>query len=174
MERIISTLLEAERLNTRHAAINVSRVSARQLVESMLDDFFIRDRERIEVDVPEDVYMNVDENRITLLLKNLVSNALRYSAAEDGPVQIGVRTTPTSWEIVVRDHGPGIADDQVEFIGEPFYRGDPSRTRNTGGSGLGLYIVRLVAEAHGGSLRLDRSVRDGARFVVSLPFEPEE
>ena len=174
MERIISTLIEAERLNTRHAAINVSRVSARQLVNSLVEDFFPRDRDRIEVDVPADIYMNVDENRITLLIKNLVSNALRYSKTEDGPVQISVRTTPSSWEIAVRDHGPGIADDQVEFIGEPFYRGDPSRTRNTGGSGLGLYIVRLVAEAHGGELSLDRTVADGARFVVSLPFEPQE
>lgn len=174
MEQIISTLLEAERLNTRHAAINISRVSASELIESMLANFFSRERERIDVDVADDIFMNVDENRITLLVKNLVSNALRYSTAEDGPVRIRITTTSTSWEISVEDCGPGISDDQVEFIGEPFYRGDPSRTRNTGGSGLGLYIVRLVAEAHGGKLSLDPESSAGARFVVTLPFEPEE
>lgn len=174
MERVISTLLEAERLNTRHAAINISRVSARQLVESMLDHFFSRDRHRIEVDVPDDIFMNVDENRMTLLLKNLVSNALRYSSTEDGPVSISVEVTESSWELVVEDHGPGIAEDQAEYIGEPFYRGDPSRTRHTGGSGLGLYIVRLVAEAHGGKLSLGSTAPEGARFIVSLPFEPDE
>ncbi len=173
MERIISTLLEAERLNTRHAAINVSRVSARQLVDSMLVDFFARDADRIETAVAEDIFFNVDENRVTLAIKNLVSNALRYSSPDDGPVKISVRTTASSWEIVVEDDGPGIAADQVELIGEPFYRGDPSRTRNTGGSGLGLYIVKLVAEAHGGSLLLDNPGESGARFIISLPFEPE-
>lgn len=174
METIISTLLEAERLNTRHAVINVSRVSARKLVDEMIDNYFSRERDRLEIDIPDHIFMNVDETRITLLIKNLVSNALRYSEPDDGPVRIDVSTTDESWVVRVRDHGPGIPADQVEYIGEPFYRGDPSRTRNTGGSGLGLYIAKLVAEAHGGSLDLDQTVADGACFVVTLPFEPEE
>ena len=107
-------------------------------------------------------------------LQNLVANALNYSQADDGPVRIEVAEQEDAWVIRVRDQGPGIASDQVEFIGEPFYRGDPSRTRHTGGSGLGLYIAKLVAEAHGGTLELDQSVERGACFVVTFPFEPDE
>ncbi len=173
METVITTLLEAERLNTRHAAINVSRVNARQLIDDMVDAFFDRERDRIEVAVPDDIFMNVDDTRVTLLIKNLVSNALRYSAPEDGPVRIEIRVTDDAWVVKVRDRGPGIPPDQVEFIGEPFYRGDPSRTRGTGGSGLGLYIAKLVVEAHGGKLELDQSVEPGACFVATFPFEPE-
>ena len=71
--------------------------------------------------------------------------------------------------IVVEDRGPGFSSDQVAKFGEPFYRGDPSRTRDTGGYGLGIYLAKLVAEAHGGSLAIDESYRDGARLVARLP-----
>lgn len=171
MEKIISTLLEAERLNSRHAAINVIRVEAQELLTRLVDDYFARDRSRIEIDVGADVFLNVDEARLTLMLKNLVSNSLRYSEADDGPVVVRVEESAHAWTITVSDHGPGIPDEQKPFLGEAFFRGDPSRTRNTGGSGLGLYLSRLVAEAHGGRLELDESYTDGARFVVTLPFE---
>lgn len=174
MEKIISTLLEAERLNSRHAGIHIARVNARSLVTNLVNDFFSRDKDRIDVSVPDEIHFNVDEARITLLLKNLVSNALRYTELKAGPVTIDAMETDDAWILRVRDCGPGIGADQVEFIGEPFYRGDPSRTRNTGGSGLGLYLARLVAEAHGGTLRLDTDYTDGACFVVTLPFEPTE
>ncbi|MEM7502169.1 MAG: HAMP domain-containing sensor histidine kinase [Pseudomonadota bacterium] len=171
MEKIISTLLEAERLNSRHAAINVVRVGARDLLAGMVDDYFARDRRRIVIDVSPDTYLNVDEARLTLLLKNLISNALRYSAPDDGPVVVRVEETADAWIVSVADHGPGIPDEQKPYVGEAFFRGDPSRTRQTGGSGLGLYLSRLVAEAHGGRLELDETYTEGARFVVTLPFE---
>ncbi len=170
MERIIATLLEAERLNTRHAALKISRVALRPLIDGLIDAYFARERERIAVGVADDLWVNVDEARLTLLLKNLLSNALRYSRPEDGPVEIDCEQGIDAWRIRVRDRGPGIAPDQAPFVGEPFYRGDPSRTRDTGGSGLGLYLARLVAEAHGGSLDLDPAYRDGACFIVTLPF----
>lgn len=174
MERIITTLLEAERLNTRHAAINIARVNAAELLDALIADYFSRSADRIVLDCPDELYVNVDEVRVTLMLKNLIGNALRYSPADAGPVTVEVRAAEDAWEFIVSDRGPGIPADQVERIGEPFYRGDPSRTRRTGGSGLGLYIARLVAIAHGGTLTLDTRVTSGARFIVALPFEPAE
>jgi two-component system, OmpR family, sensor kinase len=70
----------------------------------------------------------------------------------------------------VRDRGPGVSPDQAEHIGEPFYRGDPSRTRDTGGTGLGLYLATLVARAHGGSLELVETGEPGACFEARLPL----
>ncbi len=71
-------------------------------------------------------------------------------------------------EFRVRDHGPGIPEDQRAHIGEPFYRSDASRARETGGTGLGLYLARQVARAHGGELSLVETP-DGALFVVAIP-----
>jgi signal transduction histidine kinase len=169
MEKIIATLLEAERLNTRHATLRITSVFARQLVDRMVNDYFSGQRERIRVSGPEDLRVQVDEARVTLMLKNLVSNALRYTPADHGTVDIDFESRDGCWQISVSDQGPGIAPDQAARIGEPFFRGDPSRTRDTGGSGLGLYLARLVANAHDGSLELDRSFLGGARFVVRLP-----
>ncbi len=71
--------------------------------------------------------------------------------------------------MAVEDDGPGFSPEHVSKIGEPFFRGDPSRTRDTGGTGLGIYLASLVAEAHGGSLVLDQEYTAGARLKVTIP-----
>lgn len=172
MEKIVVELLEAERLNTRHAQLARSDVRVRELLNELLDDFFSRELERIRVfDRTDDLVVNVDEARITLLLKNLLSNALRYSPASAGPVELHAERQDGELVFRVRDHGPGLSDEQAAHIGEPFYRGDPSRARETGGTGLGLYLASLAAKAHSGSLKLLDTGGDGACFEVRLPLE---
>jgi signal transduction histidine kinase len=171
MEKIIGALLEAERLNARHEALHIERVHVRALVERLLADFFAADRERIRVSGPDDLDVDADEARVSLMLKNLLANALRHSPPE-GLVRIDFDAAGAWWWIEVTDQGPGIPPEQVPLIGEPFHRGDPSRTRDTGGSGLGLYLARLIAVAHGGRLELDQAHTGGARFVVTLPVMP--
>ena len=171
MEKIVAALLEAERLSSRHARLTRTGVIVSDLIGELLDDFFSRDLDRIEVTQPaEAIRANVDEARITLLLKNLLSNALRYSQPSDGPVELSVADADGDLVFTVRDHGPGLSEDQAEHIGEPFYRGDPSRTRDSGGTGLGLYLALLVAKAHGGSLQL-LDTDDGACFEVRIPLQ---
>jgi signal transduction histidine kinase len=170
MEQIISTLLEAERLNTRHGTLNRTSVMVKDLVEQLIHDFFERDSKHINIDIEDDsMEADVDDVRVVLLLKNLVSNAIRYSNTEDGPVRITASCEDGDLVLTVEDHGPGLSSEQKLNIGEPFYRGDPSRTRDTGGTGLGLYLAKLVAEAHGGSLTVDEHYTDGARIVARLP-----
>jgi signal transduction histidine kinase len=70
----------------------------------------------------------------------------------------------------VTDHGPGLPEDQVARLGEPFYRSDASRARESGGTGLGLYLATLVANAHGGSLCLLDTDDHGASFEVRVPL----
>ena len=170
MEKIIVSLLEAERLNSRHEPLSRSVVGVRGLIDELIDDFFDRDRDRIQViDLSDGASATIDEARVSLLLKNLVSNALRYSPADSGPVELTIATEGHELVLRVRDHGPGIPADEAEHIGEPFYRGDPSRTRETGGTGLGLYLATLVARAHGGTLELLDTGEQGACFEARLP-----
>lgn len=169
MEQIISTLLDAERLNNRHSSLQRTDVLVRDLTQQLVDDFFPRDGQRIVIDIAEDLEAHVDDTRLFLLLKNLVSNALRYSTAADGPIRIAAQRNGKALHMVVEDRGPGFSANQQANFGEPFYRGDPSRTRDTGGSGLGIYIAKLIAEAHGGELRIDTAYRDGARLIAILP-----
>lgn len=171
MEKIIAALLEAERLSTRHDTLKVANVHVGALLNSMVNDYFERDRERLVVNnrVGE-LEAELDESRVLLMLKNLVSNALRYSTPEAGPVEIEARVADAALVFRVSDHGPGISREQAGRIGEAFYRGDPSRTRDTGGTGLGLYLAALVAKAHGGTLELLNPGEPGAIFEVRIPL----
>ena len=170
MEKIVVSLLEAERLNSRHAQLSKSEVVFADMINELVDDYFSRDRDRIEIGLPEEpLVASVDEARIKLLLKNLLSNALRYSKPKDGPIRLAAMASETDVVMTVTDHGPGISKEQAEHIGEPFYRGDPSRARTSGGTGLGLYLAGLVATAHGGELRLLDTGGQGASFEVRLP-----
>jgi two-component system OmpR family sensor kinase len=145
-------------------------VGVRALIDELIDDFFDRDRDRIRViDDSDGASANIDEARVSLLLKNLVSNALRYSPEDSGPVELTIAVQGPELVLRVRDHGPGIPAAEAEHIGEPFYRGDPSRTRETGGTGLGLYLATLVARAHGGTLELLDTGEQGACFEARLP-----
>jgi two-component system OmpR family sensor kinase len=76
--------------------------------------------------------------------------------------------------IEVRDHGPGISDEDTSKVFERFYRADTSRTRETGGSGLGLAIVAAIVGSHGGSVRVEATDGGGATLVVSLPVRNED
>ena len=173
MEKIVVELLEAERLNTKHAQLARSLVDVDAMIEDMLNDFFARDLDRIEVRSHcGPVTANIDDARITLLLKNLLSNALRYSPEAEGPVELDIDKEGDELVFTVRDHGPGIPLEQADRISEPFYRGDPSRTRDTGGTGLGLYLATLVADAHDGSLRVLNPGQPGACFEARIPLHP--
>jgi two-component system OmpR family sensor kinase len=101
-----------------------------------------------------------------------VGNALRYTP-EGTPIElaVGVRGTGGGERSVieVRDHGPGISEEDAAKVFERFYRADTSRTRETGGSGLGLAIVAAIVGSHGGTVRVERTDGGGATLVVSLP-----
>ncbi len=171
MEKIVVSLLEAERLNTRHVQLSRTKVVIVDLITKLVKDFFSREADRICVEFPdESVTVSVDEARITLLLKNLISNALRYSKPEDGLIELTISTADHELAMTITDHGPGLSDDQAEHIGEPFYRSDASRARESGGTGLGLYLASLVAKAHGGSLTLLDTDDQGASFEVRIPL----
>jgi signal transduction histidine kinase len=97
-------------------------------------------------------------------LTNLIANAVKFGSQAVVVVEDG-----SSLVIRVRDDGPGIAEDQLERVFEPFYRLESSRNRDTGGSGLGLSIARDVIQAHGGSLVLRNLPVRGLEAIVALP-----
>lgn len=117
----------------------------------------------------------LDPDRVAQILRNLLANALTH-APSGGRIGLEARREEDAagaWlHIVVADDGPGIAAEDQDKIFERFYRVDPSRSRDTGGSGLGLTIARQLAVAQGGSLTVDSRPGQGARFTLRLPFVP--
>ena len=118
-----------------------------------------------------------DEAKLRQVVGNLVGNALRYTP-EGSPIElaVGVRAREDGQlrsVIEVRDHGPGISEEDASKVFERFYRADTSRTRETGGSGLGLAIVAAIVGSHGGSVRVENTDGGGATLVVSLPHRDD-
>lgn len=114
-----------------------------------------------------------DEAKLRQVVANLMGNALRYTP-EGSPIEImvGTRTedAATFSVIKVRDHGPGISEEEAPRVFERFYRADSSRDRNTGGSGLGLAIVSAIVASHHGTVRLETTPGGGATMAIELPY----
>jgi signal transduction histidine kinase len=105
--------------------------------------------------------------RVRLLLRNLIDNALRHSAGAATPPVVSLSSDAQGQlHLSVRDFGPGVAEEHLAQLAEPFYRADSARQRATGGFGLGLYLCELVAQAHGGAL-LIRRAEPGLEVVAS-------
>ena len=170
MDRLIADLLESEALNMRHAILRREPTDLGELVQTVVDSDFVEQRSRIGLLLPdESLEGQLDVTRVRLLVRNLVENALRYSPPGDEKVQIGASRSGDHVELCVRDHGDGIPAEHLERVTEPFYRADPARSRATGGIGLGLYLCRLIAEAHGGSVQIDSQPGCGTVVTVTLP-----
>jgi signal transduction histidine kinase len=113
--------------------------------------------------------LSLDRTRLRLLIRNLLDNALRHSADAVHPPEVSLSmNTDGTVQLTVRDHGTGVPEDQLPQLAQPFYRPDTARTREGGGVGLGLYLCRLVALAHGGSFTV-RNAQPGLAVGVSLP-----
>ena len=108
-----------------------------------------------------------DRHRVTQALMNLIHNAAAYSP-ESAQIRLGSVTQESAVEIWVQDEGPGIDPEDQQHVFDRFARGTTGQ-RRTEGAGLGLAIVRVIAEAHGGSVRLDSTPGRGSRFTISLP-----
>jgi two-component system sensor histidine kinase BaeS len=112
--------------------------------------------------------VSFDPVRIEQVITNLVSNALRYTP-ENGKIRLCLSSQPGQVHLQVHDDGPGISPQDLPHIFERFYRAGHSRSREEGGTGIGLAIARQLAEAHGGTLTASNHPQGGAEFTLSLP-----
>jgi signal transduction histidine kinase len=110
----------------------------------------------------------MDAGKIERVLSNLVNNALRHTPA-GGRVQVRASRQPDGVRVEVNDTGEGINPHDLPHIFDQFYRGEKSRSRDTGGSGLGLAIARGIVEAHGGQIGAESRQGEGTRIFFTLP-----
>ncbi|WP_300262980.1 sensor histidine kinase [Clostridium sp.] len=111
-----------------------------------------------------------DKDKITQALINILSNAIRYSN-EESTIFIKEKLKDNKVIISIEDQGIGISEDDLKYVFERFYRADKSRTRATGGTGIGLTIVKSIVSSHGGEVKLESKLGEGSKFIIILPKE---
>lgn len=160
------SLADSARLDVRRARSDV--VQEVHSVMTLVDPGFRSGGFVLELETSRDEHpAHCDPTRVRQALLALLDNARRY--ATPGRVRIAVHDTATHVQVSVDDQGPGIDPSLSATIFDPFMRGDSSRQRQRGGSGLGLTVVKAIADAHGGRVSCAPSPLGGARFVIELP-----
>jgi signal transduction histidine kinase len=174
MRDLVTDLLESERLANPHAALHREPVDWAELLKEVVASLQAThpQAEHIAIDLaPTLLAQPLDRTRIRLMVRNLLDNALRHSGDGVTAPRITVQVVPDGACIItVRDFGPGVPEGQISQLGQAFYRPDAARTRDGGGVGLGLYLCRLVAQAHGGTLQI-RNAQPGLELRVELPVQ---
>ncbi len=170
--RLIDELLDVARIEARRFHLNLEPVNlsvlAREVVERFAEDAS-RSGVKISVEAPGPVSGVWDRIRLDQVLSNLLSNAVKFGAGRPIEVSVGVGEGGVEAFVAVTDHGIGVPHERRSRIFERFERG--VSTRQYGGLGLGLYIVRTIVEALGGRVRIEDTPGGGSVFVVELPRE---
>lgn len=169
---LIDDLFQMAQIDAGGLQLDLAPNSLSDLISDTLESFSelaIRQGISLAGTVDPDVDpVRMDAARIGRVLNNLVGNALRHTPAQ-GSVQVCARREGQRVEVVVSDNGEGIRPQDLPHVFEQFYRGEKSRSRATGGAGLGLAIARGIVQAHGGEIRVESEAGKGTRFIFSLP-----
>ncbi|HFK5797928.1 TPA: two-component system sensor histidine kinase RstB [Enterobacter hormaechei subsp. oharae] len=168
LEALIEELLTYARLDRPQTELHLSTPDLPVWLQTHINDVqSVNPQRKLLAAITPGAYGALDMRLMERVLDNLMNNAMRYS---ETTLRIGLDLQGSQAILCVEDDGPGIEPEEREKVFEPFVRLDPSRDRATGGCGLGLAIVRSIAQAMGGSVRCEASELGGARFVFSWPI----
>jgi signal transduction histidine kinase len=175
MEAMIAEILETARLDSANGKLHLEDVDLAALAASVAADAAGRAPgvRLIGIQAGAGPVIRADRNRIRKVLANVIDNALKYSPAGARPVEVRIEQGPGEATVRIEDHGSGIPEAELPKIFEPFYRVDPSRSRETGGYGLGLSLCKRIMEAHGGSIAIASREGEGTEVALAFPRGPQ-
>jgi signal transduction histidine kinase len=166
MDRLVGELLTLSRLEATNALPAEEPVDLVEMVDQIADDARFEAGARIDVAAPVPLTVRGAPDLLWSAVENIVRNAVRHGAG--GPVEVALHPEDGQVHIAVMDRGPGIADEHLGDIFEPFFRSNPTRN-NVDGHGLGLAIAKRVVEAHGGRITAANRDGGGLRVTITLP-----
>lgn len=167
METMVTELLELERLRDGRG-LRLARCDLGSILRDAAEAF-AGVPPGVRVAPLPDLAVDVDAEKLRTVLRNLLENAAKYALPDSAPVEISAAREGESVVVRLRDDGPGIPEEDLAGVFEPFFRVDRSRSRKTGGYGLGLSICKRILEAHGGGIAVARNPGRGVTFVLTIP-----
>lgn len=176
LNTLIERLLTLSRLQSGTQAMELHPLDLRPLLERVAADAAYEHREagkRVALSAPESAVVSGDEAALGSAFENVLRNALRYTAPE---TEVTVRLAPDAHDpawlrVSMCDRGPGVPENHLQRLFEPFFRSDAARDERTGSHGIGLAIARAVVERHGGRIRAHNRPEGGLCVVIDLPAQ---
>ncbi|MDM7273609.1 sensor histidine kinase [Sulfurihydrogenibium azorense] len=171
MDHLINDLLILARLESQEDQVKKESYDLHKQIEEIFEDLkHLTEEKEIQLinQVPNKFDVYADEQKLSIALKNLIENAIKYNK-QNGKVIVKAVKDSKYTTITVEDTGIGIPEESIPLIFERFYRVDKSRSRNIGGTGLGLSIVKHITEAHKGKVWVESKLGEGSKFFIKIP-----
>lgn len=176
MIRLVNDLLQLSKMDSTDYKLTKEWVNFVDFYNNIIDRFEMSKEQNVTFKrkLPKQaIFVEVDEDKMTQVLYNIISNALKYSP-EGGQVTFSIKEKEDKIIVSVSDQGVGIPKENIGKIFDRFYRVDKARTRKLGGTGLGLAIAQEMVKAHGGSIWATSEEGKGTKISFSLPYERSE
>ncbi|MGM0778966.1 MAG: cell wall metabolism sensor histidine kinase WalK [Bacillota bacterium] len=176
MIRLVNDLLQLSKMDSKDYRLSKDWIDFIFFYNRIIDRFEMTKQQNVTFErrLPDhSAFVEIDEDKLTQVLDNIISNALKYSP-EGGKVTFGIEEKDEFIIVSVSDQGVGIPKENIEQIFERFYRVDKARTRKLGGTGLGLAIAKEMVEAHGGKIWAASTEGKGTTISFSLPYVRSE
>ncbi|WP_438313931.1 cell wall metabolism sensor histidine kinase WalK [Sporosarcina sp. FA9] len=176
MIRLVNDLMKLSRMDSGDYDLNKEWVDFNYFFSLIIDRFEFSKSQDVHFKrlLPSsESFVEIDTDKMTQVLDNIISNALKYSP-DGGDIRFSMDVLENRIKVMISDDGMGIPLENVKRIFDRFYRADRARSRAMGGTGLGLAIAREMIEAHGGEIWADSEEGNGTTIFFTLPFEPLE
>ncbi len=167
LETMITEILESERLKQGKSRLKLEICDLVQLIRDAANDF--KDTSPgLKMGLPDSSILTIDSERIKMVIRNCLDNAFKYSKPESKPVHLILYQDDPYTYISIHDDGIGVPEDVLPHLFEPFYRVDRSRSKETGGYGLGLHMCQKIMEAHEGCITLQNHPDGGIEVLLQF------
>ncbi|WHH59977.1 HAMP domain-containing sensor histidine kinase [Petroclostridium sp. X23] len=171
LTKLIKNLSDLSRIESEEIKLDLQPVNLSSILNNVVDNFeplLISKDIKIKKYIQCDIEIMGDADRLNQIFINLLSNAYKYTN-EEGQIIVRLTELKDKFSILIEDTGVGISKEDLSHIFERFYRGDVSRSRETGGTGIGLTITKALIEAHKGSVKIESEVSKGTKVMISFP-----
>ncbi len=175
MEAIISNLLDSEAINYGHKKLDLKIFNIENAIKELTSTApYLENIETVISSNIKNKEVEADQILIEVMIKNVLENASRYTPSENSRIEIYLdEVNSDSVKLSVRDYGPGFNEDDLEKVTEPFFRTGQSRSRKSGGFGLGLYLSKQIMIAHNGTIQIKNHSKQGAIVDLIMPIKQQ-
>ena len=170
MEKMVTEILETARMQHKYENLKKQPTNLTELLKQTLTAFENQPPGIEIVDFPSEIEAEVDPEQIKTVFENVLNNAIKYSQPDSEPIQVSYKHREFFAIIRITDFGIGIPEEELAHIFEPFYRVDKSRTKDTGGYGLGLSLCKTIMEAHDGKIEIQSRPEEGTTISLFFPL----